>query len=61
LSTAFTKKYKPLSDNLVVKSKDTVGASSGGDGYLKALLDKYPNVVDFSGHTHKPISDPRSI
>lgn len=52
---------KPIFVFQHVHAKDTVGSSSGGDGYLKALLDKYPNVVDFSGHTHKPISDPRSI
>ena len=32
-----------------------------GDDYLEAILNKYPQVVDFSGHTHYPITDPQSI
>ncbi len=35
--------------------------NSWGIPDLKAILSKYPNVVDFSGHSHYPIVDPRSI
>jgi hypothetical protein len=28
---------------------------------LTKVLEKYPQVVDFSGHTHRPLSDPRTI
>ena len=52
---------KPIFVFQHVHAKDTVGSSSNGDASLKTLLDNYPNVVDFSGHTHKTISDPRSI
>ena len=52
---------KPIFVFQHVHPKDTVGSSTNGDGYLKTLLDEYPNVVDFSGHTHKPITDPRSV
>ncbi|MBR2330315.1 MAG: metallophosphoesterase, partial [Clostridia bacterium] len=52
---------KPIFVFQHVHVKDTVGSSSNGDGYLRELLDQYPNVVDFSGHTHKPVPDPRSI
>ena len=27
---------------------------------LRELLDRYPTVIDFSGHSHYPINDPRS-
>jgi predicted phosphodiesterase len=30
-------------------------------GVFKSTLDKYPQVVLFSGHTHYPLGDPRSI
>lgn len=43
----------------------TVYGSSETDGwgmdYFKDILEKYPQVVDFSGHSHYPINDPRSI
>lgn len=32
-----------------------------GDADLKTLLDNYPQVIDFSGHTHGTMSDPRTI
>ena len=32
----------------------------GGAGALRDLLDNYPQVIDFSGHSHYPIVDPRS-
>lgn len=42
---------------------NTMKGSSGsaGDLGLKALLDNYPQVIDFSGHTHCSLSDPRII
>ena len=44
---------------------NTVYGSSDFDGwgmsYFSDILKKYPQVVDFSGHSHYPINDPRSI
>ena len=41
---------------------DTVYGSIGwGDGALVPILTNYPQVIDFSGHSHAPINDPRSI
>ncbi len=31
------------------------------DDYLADIFNKYPQVVDFSGHTHFPITDPQSV
>ncbi len=41
---------------------DTVSGSIywGEDELIPALLD-YPQIIDFSGHSHVPINDPRSI
>ena len=44
-----------------VHPQNTVEGSKSGDSYLRTLLNDYPNVVDFSGHTHRPVSDPRSV
>ncbi len=45
--------------------KNTVYGSSDFDGwgnrFFNGVFDKYPNVVDFSGHSHYPVNDPRSI
>lgn len=45
--------------------KDTVYGSRSVDGwgtdYFKDILSKYPQVVHFSGHSHYPLNDPRSI
>lgn len=45
--------------------KNTVYGSSDFDGwgnrFFTGVSDKYPNVVDFSGHSHYPINDPRSV
>lgn len=45
--------------------KNTVFGSSDEDGWGKlifaGLLKKYPNAVDFSGHSHYPVNDPRSL
>lgn len=44
---------------------DTVFGSYTYDGWgmpdFKEVLSKYPQVVDFSGHSHYPANDPRSI
>ena len=43
----------------------TVYGSRDEDGwgldYFKDILCEYPQIVDFSGHSHYPINDPRSI
>ena len=45
--------------------RNTVYGSSTYDGwgvgYFTAILNQYPQVVDFSGHSHYPLNDPRSI
>ncbi len=45
--------------------KNTVYGSSDFDGwgnrFFKGVFEKYPNVVDFSGHSHYPVNDPRSL
>ena len=45
--------------------RDTVYGSSHFDGWgltdFTALLSRYPNVVHFSGHSHYPLNDPRSV
>ncbi|MBR4452512.1 MAG: metallophosphoesterase, partial [Clostridia bacterium] len=46
-------------------NRDTVYGSSSYDGwgvtFFNDTLKKYPQVVDFSGHSHYPLNDPRSI
>ena len=45
--------------------RDTVYGSSEFDGwgnpFFTEILKEYPNVVDFSGHSHYPVNDPRSL
>ena len=45
--------------------KNTVYGSSDFDGwgnrFFGGVFNKYPNVVDFSGHSHYPVNDPRSL
>ena len=45
--------------------KNTVYGSSDFDGwgnrFFDGVFNKYPNVVDFSGHSHYPVNDPRSL
>ena len=45
--------------------KNTVYGSSDFDGwgvsYLTDILEKYPQIVHFSGHSHYPLNDPRSV
>ncbi len=46
-------------------NRDTVYGSSSYDGwgvtYFNSTLNNYPQVVDFSGHSHYPLNDPRSL
>ncbi len=37
------------------------GSINWGEDDLYALLMNYPQIIDFSGHSHAPINDPRSI
>lgn len=37
------------------------GSRKSSDDNLGDIFEKYPQVVDFAGHTHCPITDPRSI
>lgn len=37
------------------------GSINWGDDALYPTLMNYPQVIDFSGHSHAPINDPRSI
>ena len=37
------------------------GSVNWGDISMRAVLSKYPQVVDFSGHSHYAPSDPRSV
>lgn len=45
--------------------KDTVFGSYDKDGwgmdFFKDVLEKYPQVIDISGHSHYPANDPRAI
>lgn len=45
--------------------QNTVYGSSDFEGwgmdYFRDILVRYPQVVDFSGHSHYPLNDPRSI
>ena len=46
----------------IAPSCGVLGSSATAyDKRLNTLLNDYPNAVYFSGHTHRPISDPRSI
>ena len=37
------------------------GSTYWGDPQINAVLNKHPGIVDFSGHSHFPMNDPRSI
>ncbi len=37
------------------------GSANWGEDELTDILMNYPQVIDFSGHSHAPINDPRSI
>ncbi len=45
--------------------RDTVYGSSAFDGwgntYFKKIFRRYPQIIHFSGHSHYPLNDPRSI
>ena len=45
--------------------RGTVYGSSSFDGWgikrFKSILEQYPQVVSFSGHSHYPLNDPRSV
>lgn len=43
-------------------AKDTVyGSADWGVTNLEPVFEQYPQVVDFSAHSHYPINDPRSV
>lgn len=42
-------------------SNTVYGSADWGTASLTSVLNKYPQVVNFSGHSHYPINDPRSI
>lgn len=46
-------------------NRNTVYGSSTYDGwgvtFFNKILQDYPQVVDFSGHSHYPLNDPRSV
>ncbi len=37
------------------------GSDLWGTNQLTEILNQYPQIIDFSGHSHYPINDPRSI
>ena len=37
------------------------GSTVWGDPQINVVLNEHPSVVDFSGHSHFPLNDPRSI
>jgi len=37
------------------------GSINWGDFSISEVLNNYPQVIDFSGHSHYPVNDPRSI
>ena len=37
------------------------GSINWADSELNSIWNKYPNVINFSGHSHYPMNDPRSI
>ena len=53
---------KPIFVFQHVPASETVnGLTSGGDTALRKVLKKFPQVVDFSGHSHYSLTNPRSI
>jgi predicted phosphodiesterase len=51
---------KPIFVFTHMPSQNTVN-SGGGASALPPLLEPYPQVIIFSGHSHSPLGDPRSI
>lgn len=37
------------------------GSANWGEDEITPILMNYPQIIDFSGHSHAPINDPRSI
>ena len=37
------------------------GSANWGEDELTDILMNYPQIIDFSGHSHAPVNDPRSI
>ncbi len=62
---AAAKKENPKNPIFVLQHEhiaNTVyGSYNWGEYGLKGLLSCFPQVIDFSGHSHFPINDPRSI
>ena len=50
----FVLQHQPLTNTVY-------GSSRWGVDHLRKILNEYPQVVDFSGHSHYPINDPRSV
>ena len=40
---------------------ETVFGGFGGHTEIYSILSDYPQVIDFSGHSHNPVNDPREI
>lgn len=51
----FVFQHEPPKDTMLGSGK------TASDADLTKVLAKFPQVVDFSGHTHRPVTDPRSI
>ena len=51
----FVFQHQPISNTVYGST------TSWGVGELTDILEKYPQVVDFAGHSHFPMNDPRSI
>ncbi len=63
-AVAGSKPGQPIFVVTHVPPKNTTGGSSskaGGDEKVRKLLDKYPQVITLSGHTHNRLLDERSI
>ena len=46
--------------NTVYGSREALGEGWGTPEFT-AIFSKYPQIIDFSGHSHYPLNDPRSI
>lgn len=40
---------------------ETIVGGAGGNTEVYPILSMYPQVIDFSGHSHNPVNDPREI
>lgn len=50
----FVQNHYPVTDTVY-------GSDLWGTAQLTEILKQYPQIIDFSGHSHYPINDPRSI